>query len=260
MSSPTDRTVDPRDPLAYAPKWARDSAERQKTTQERSFCELADITAEASSADSIAGTEWPPPYQHHDAIRFLRLKIVAGVAIAVVATAALLMLGQLPPWPVVAKDDGSEMGFDSRFFGKTDRENFPSAAQSPGVKIAAGPVNEEALLAEGLRRHQVVTGLTGLRTIDSEEIEVLVRRGQDLLSAGDIAAARVVLLRAAKARDPQAALALAGTFDPIVLKKIGAYGISVADISLARSWYEKAWEFGSAKAPRRLEMLMGREQ
>ena len=136
------------------------------------------------------GTEWSPPYQHHGAIRFFRLKIVAGVAIAVVATAALLMLGQLPPWPVVAKDDGPEMGFDSRFSGKTDRENFPSAAQSPGVKIAAGPVNDEALLAEGLRRHQVVTGLTGLRTIDPEEIDVLVRRGQDLLSAGDIAAAR----------------------------------------------------------------------
>ena len=45
-----------------------------------------------------------------------------------------------------------------------------------------------------------------------------------------------------------------------MLKKIGAYGISIADISLARSWYEKAWEFGSAEAPRRLEMLMGREQ
>ena len=29
MSSLTDRTIDPRDPLAYAPKWARDPVEQQ---------------------------------------------------------------------------------------------------------------------------------------------------------------------------------------------------------------------------------------
>lgn len=187
---------------------------------------------------------------------------IAGVTIAVAAIAVLLMLGKLPPWPVVAKDDGPEMGWFDRFVGQPGRENFPSAAQFPGIKIAARSVNEEALLVEGLRRHQVASIVTkpAPRTLDSEEIAVLVKRGQDLLSTGDIAAARAVLLRAAEAQDPKAALALAATFDPIVLQKIGVYGIVVADISSARSWYEKAKEFGSEEAPRRLEMLMGREQ
>jgi TPR repeat protein len=34
-----------------------------------------------------------------------------------------------------------------------------------------------------------------------------------------------------------------------VLHKIGVYGIVGADISSARSWYEKAKEFGSEEAP-----------
>jgi hypothetical protein len=77
---------------------------------------------------------------------------IAGVTIAAVAIAVLLMLGKLPPWPVVAKDDGPEMGWFDRFVGQPGRENFPSAAQFPGIKIAARSVNEEALLVEGLRR------------------------------------------------------------------------------------------------------------
>ena len=104
---------------------------------------------------------------------------IAGVTIAVVAIAVLLMLGKLPQWPVVAKDDGPEMGwFDSRFVGQRDRENFPSAAQFSGVKIAARPVNEEALLGEGLRRHQVASIVTkpAPRTLDS-------RKSRSLLSA-----------------------------------------------------------------------------
>ena len=51
---------------------------------------------------------------------------IAGVTIAVVAIAVLLMLGKLLPWPVVAKDDGPEMGwFDSRFVGQPGRLYHP---------------------------------------------------------------------------------------------------------------------------------------
>jgi TPR repeat protein len=87
-----------------------------------------------------------------------------------------------------------------------------------------------------------------------EVVAALLERGQELMASGDIAAARVLLLRAAEARDPKAALALAATFHPIMLEKIGAHGV-VPDISLARRWYEKAKEFGSDEAPRRLEIL-----
>jgi len=54
-----------------------------------------------------------------------------------------------------------------------------------------------------------------------------------------------------------AALALGATFDPIVLAKIGVRGAG-ADVEKARGWYERAKEFGSPDAPRRLEMLANR--
>jgi TPR repeat protein len=42
-----------------------------------------------------------------------------------------------------------------------------------------------------------------------------------------------------------------------VLVKLGARGIG-ADIDKARSWYQKAQEFGSPEAPHRIDMLANR--
>jgi len=90
--------------------------------------------------------------------------------------------------------------------------------------------------------------------MDREDIAILIKRGEEFIAAGDLAAARVVLRRAAEAGDAGAALALAATYDPIVLTELKAYGFA-ADIEMARVWYQKAKEFGSAEAPRRLEKL-----
>jgi hypothetical protein len=92
------------------------------------------------------------------------------------------------------------------------------------------------------------------RKLDQEEIAVLLKRGKDLIANGDLAAARLVLQRAANANDAEAALALGATYDPYVLRALKVYGFK-ADPVMARDWYEKASELGSAAAPRRLEML-----
>jgi uncharacterized protein len=89
---------------------------------------------------------------------------------------------------------------------------------------------------------------------DREHIAELVKRGKDFMASGDLAAARVVLQRAAESRDAEAALALAATYDPVILRQLKVYGFA-ADVDMARTWYERATEFGSPEAPRRLEML-----
>jgi hypothetical protein len=91
----------------------------------------------------------------------------------------------------------------------------------------------------------------------SEELAVLLKRGKDLIATGDLAAARLVLRRAVEANDAEAALALGATYDPLVLRQLRVYGFT-PDAAMARSWYEKAAELGSAAAPRRLEMLTER--
>jgi len=97
------------------------------------------------------------------------------------------------------------------------------------------------------------------RNLDRDEIDALVKRGKDFVASGDLAAARLLLQRAAEGGDAGAALTLAGTYDPLVLVKLGAQGLS-PDIAKARAWYEWANEFGSIEAPGRLEMLASRAQ
>jgi uncharacterized protein len=89
---------------------------------------------------------------------------------------------------------------------------------------------------------------------DREQIAELVKRGKGFIASGDLAAARVVLQRAAESRDAEAALALAATYDPVILRQRKVYGFA-ADVEMARTWYERATEFGSPEAPRRLETL-----
>ena len=98
-----------------------------------------------------------------------------------------------------------------------------------------------------------------IHNLDPSEIASLLKRGDQLIASGDLAAARLVLRRAAEAGDARAAMALGGTYDPAILEKLGVHGF-VADVAMARGWYEKAKKFGSAEAPQRLEMLASKRQ
>ncbi len=90
---------------------------------------------------------------------------------------------------------------------------------------------------------------------DRDEVAALLARARTYLSAGDVAAARLVLRRAAERDDPQAALALGGTYDPIVLKRLGIVNFQ-ADPAQAKDWYRRAAQLGSADASLRLEQLV----
>jgi TPR repeat protein len=90
--------------------------------------------------------------------------------------------------------------------------------------------------------------------LDPEELATLVRRGQDFIKTGDLAAARLVLRRAVTADDAQAALALGTTFDPLVFGELGVLGFQ-PDLAQARTWYERAAQLGSHEAQRRLDRL-----
>jgi TPR repeat protein len=95
--------------------------------------------------------------------------------------------------------------------------------------------------------------------LDPDAISALLRRADALIASGDVAASRLVLRRAADAGDARAAMALAETYDPAFLEKLGVHGV-VPDLAMARSWYEKARTFGSAEAPQRLETLASQRQ
>ncbi len=95
--------------------------------------------------------------------------------------------------------------------------------------------------------------------LDPDAIASILKRADALIASGDVAAARLVLRRAADAGDAHAAMTLAETYDPAFLGKLGVHGF-VPDPAMARSWYEKARAFGSAEAPQRLETLASKRQ
>jgi hypothetical protein len=90
--------------------------------------------------------------------------------------------------------------------------------------------------------------------LDSDEIATLVKRGQDFIADGDLAAARLLLRRAAEAGSAEAALTLGTTYDPVVLGRLGAIG-TASDPAKARQWYQRAAELGSTAASQQLAGL-----
>ena len=120
-------------------------------------------------------------------------------------------------------------------------------AAAPVAALPPAPVPEPMIPGDAIHR------------LDPNEIASSLRRADDLIASGDLAAARLVLRRAANAGDARAAMTLAGTYDPVILEKLGVHGF-VPDVAMARAWYEKAKKFGSAEAPRRLELLASKRQ
>jgi hypothetical protein len=120
----------------------------------------------------------------------------------------------------------------------------------------------ESRVAEGSKATQqpakskvaATTASRPIRHLDPEEIEMLLRRGRGLLGTGDIAAARLLLRRAANAGNAEAGLELGASYDPEFLRKLGVLGFA-ADPEQARIWYQRAAELGSTEAARRVEQL-----
>ncbi len=98
------------------------------------------------------------------------------------------------------------------------------------------------------------------RQLEAAEITVMVRTGLEYMANGKVGAARLMFQSAAEAGEAAAAFALAETYDPVVLEKLGAKGGITPDVALAQRWYEKAKELGSSAAPERIARLTGRRQ
>ncbi len=90
--------------------------------------------------------------------------------------------------------------------------------------------------------------------MDAQEIELLLKQGKQFVAVGDLVTARTVLSRVANAGVAAGALALAETYDPTVLAKLGVRGME-GDIEQARRWYARAQELGSDEAPHRLVLM-----
>jgi hypothetical protein len=172
------------------------------------------------------------------------------VVISGLATGTVLSLGKPDAnrWRLSAKDLNSVMILPPRgFVGVMDL--------ILELRLNDSTVDRKGLLLEWSHNSALVTGVFPPRQIDAAEIELMVKTGLGFLGNGNIAGARMMFQPAAEAGDAVAAFALAETYDPSVLKQLGAKGGITADVALANTWYEKARALGSPLARERLERL-----
>jgi hypothetical protein len=131
------------------------------------------------------------------------------------------------------------------------------AVPEPVVREAArevAPANPVVAVAPAVREPAPAREAAPARRIDPDELAVLLKRAKSLLAIGDITSARLLLERAADAQEAEAALMLAGTYDPQVLGSQDLRSVT-PDPAAARVWYQKAAQLGSADARRRLGQL-----
>jgi hypothetical protein len=154
---------------------------------------------------------------------------------------------QAPP-PTMAQDDDRTTSAQSEIYSPRTKTSQP-ARSSEGEAVA--------MVQPGQPGAQVPPASKATRALDPEEIKLLMKQGEQFIAAGDVVTARIVFQRAAEAGDVGAAVALGGTYDPIVLAKLGVVGLG-ADVERARTWYQKAESLGSAEATWRLAILANR--
>jgi hypothetical protein len=220
----------------------------------------------------------PPPPPEGMGLRGLGM--VAGLVGAIAVAAAIaLVVANVVPIPTIGAGAHSE---DSSSTSTAALENLNKVAaaqakmqpgDSPSVPaealLAAVPTNEIAVpkfpdpipppsfetapalptVAEpkpaAAPEPQAAVSLT------RDEIASLLKRGQDLIAAGDIASARLILTHLAEAGDAEASFILAGTYDAAVSANLRGVGVQ-PDPAKANAWYARAAKQGSSEAARRL--------
>ena len=125
-------------------------------------------------------------------------------------------------------------------------------AVAPPIDASAGPLVSPAQIVP--QSHAEETAALPPPAPDADPA-ALIDRGDALLKAGDVAAARSAFERAAAGGSSQAAIGVGKTYDPLVLAKIGARGVR-GDPVQAASWYARAGEAGDEEGQQRLHALL----
>jgi hypothetical protein len=175
--------------------------------------------------------------------RTLKSAMLAVSMCVVAVIGASVTLGVLREFGVPPKSDSDialqslQKGSETRF--RAVSRNGPT--NTPDMAPTSAPIAEPP-------SRNTIAGLDGPRLTNPptrEEVADLVKRGRELIAAGKISDARLLLRSAADAGDATAAFVLATTYDPGELGKLGARDAD-PDIAMAGAWYQKAKDLGSA--------------
>ncbi len=123
------------------------------------------------------------------------------------------------------------------------------ADQATALKGASAPATDATAAPDGTAL--TTTGTNASAGLDPQDMEWLANKAAESIRNGDIASARLVLARAARAGDAAALYALAETYDPRVLVKLRVQGMQ-GEPDTARNLYQRALDRGVEEARQRL--------
>lgn len=180
----------------------------------------------------------PSPIAHHTTKQTVQWAVIAFGCLAVLISARPLFFGHAPSplKPVAVAPAPPAAAPVSAPPQAVAAKPAPGSAVSPAASPA--PSNEKVLV-----RHL--------------ENDNLLSRGNAYLTTGDIVSARLFYERAATAGDGRAALALAETYDPGFLHRLGVLGVR-GDLVRAMRWYERARDLGETGAAAALLRLQAK--
>lgn len=134
----------------------------------------------------------------------------------------------------------------------TASRNAPSPAAIAGVTATQPPQSTTGTIAPGTGPSAgAPPPRPALSPAKRAAAEAMLTRGNTLLANGSIDSARLFFQRAARAGLPEAALAMAGTYDPVTLRQLTVVGVK-PDVAEAKKWYTLARDLGSVEAVSRL--------
>jgi hypothetical protein len=140
-----------------------------------------------------------------------------------------------PASPAGAKDIAARIEAEPEFKNsamQTTARSDSIQSESKGRLTGLQPTQGlERNSAESKTTENLVNDAAAVRgnantVLETTHIKPLIDRGTRLFEAGDVVPARLLFIRAAKAGDPAAALAVASTYDPAVLKSRDILGVA----------------------------------
>ena len=281
MSSPIHHAEDLEEALHYAPPWAREQGRREplrpaaQLVRSPQSLRRLDFDDDPFSGDlamaklqrQLALDPDAVPEPPMDDIQSLWPMALRLCGVAVVAAAVAWLVISLPGTrllrhdivhadiqvpPPVADTQKQDPLRTPAAAGLLLQHGLSEASASPAPAEAAPTPVPQPTIAPPIEDAAVAQPVS--LSLSSDEIAMLLKRGKDAFSTGDLAAARLLLRRAAEAGSAEAALALGATFDPLVIRRLGAIG-AAPDPAQARQWYQKAVALGSATASQPLAQL-----
>jgi hypothetical protein len=132
-------------------------------------------------------------------------------------------------------------------------DNFRLAVQAPPADPSGQmPAGSDARVVAEAQRE--LASVLNVARPGPDEVAALLKQGRELVALGKFRFARMLLEQAAEAKNASAAFAIGQTYDPLIERSPARHD-APPDIAMARAWYEKAKDLGSAEAAQRLSLL-----